>query len=52
VIEIGVEGIPLQPGEVVDKRAVAAKLGHENLIPQALRRRQILVRGSQPQGIG
>jgi len=44
-----VEGIAFEPGIVIDERAVAAQLGHEDLVAQTLRRADVGLVPGQPQ---
>jgi hypothetical protein len=51
VVEVGIEGVTFQPGGMIDKGTIAAKLGHEYLVPQMLRGHEVRIRYGQPQGI-
>ena len=44
-----IEIVAFKPVGVIHKRAVAAKLGHENLVSQALGRAQVARIAGQPQ---
>jgi hypothetical protein len=52
VVEMGIEGVPLQPVGMVDKGAVAAEFLHEDPVAQGLRGGQVIGRRRQPHGIG